>query len=70
MSKIKVLKTEALELNDQDRALLASELLCSLPATLQDTDDGLAEALRRDKEMSLSSSYEITWDELKHSVER
>ena len=35
-------------LPDQQRAALASHLLESLPAVLQDDDDGLAEALRRD----------------------
>lgn len=70
MSKIEALKTEVLELNDQDRALLASELLHSLPATLQDADDGLAEALRRDRELSSSSLHEVSWDELKGSVGR
>ena len=70
MSKIEALKTEVLELNDQDRATLASELLYSLPATLQDTDDGLAEALRRDRELSTNDSYGVTWGELKDSVRR
>ena len=68
MNKIEALRIEVLELNDQERATLASELLCSLPATLQDSDDGLAEALRRDRELSTSDSYGVTWDELKDSV--
>ncbi len=70
MNKIEALKTEVLELNDQERATLASELLYSLPATLQDSDNGLAEALRRDRELSTSDSYGVTWDELKDSVGR
>jgi hypothetical protein len=70
MNKIEALKTEVLELNDQERAMLASELLYSLPAILQDSDDGLAEALRRDRELSTSDSYGVTWDELKDSVGR
>ena len=60
MNKIEALKTEVLELNDQERATLASELLYSLPATLQDSDDGLAEVLRRDRELSTSDSYEVS----------
>ena len=70
MDKIEALKAEVLELNDQERATLASELLYSLPATLQDSDNGLAEALRRDRELSTSDSYGVTWDELKDSVGR
>ena len=70
MDKIEALKTEVLDLNDQERATLASELLYSLPATLQDPDDGLAEALRRDRELSTNDSYGVTWDELKDSVGR
>lgn len=70
MSRIEALKTEAMSLTDSDRANLASELLYSLPATLQDEDDGLAEALRRDQEMDIDPSCSITWDELKKSVGR
>ena len=47
MTRIEALKTEAMGLTDSDRASLASELLYSLPATLSDEDEGIAEALRR-----------------------
>ncbi|MCC5790973.1 MAG: hypothetical protein JJT75_15185 [Opitutales bacterium] len=70
MSRLEALKNEAMSMNDHDRAILASDLLCSLPAALQDEDDGLGEAIRRDKELSESDSCSVSWDELKKSVGR
>jgi hypothetical protein len=70
MNKTEILKTEAMGLNDHDRATLAAELLYSLPATLQDEDEGLAEAIRRDRELSENDSSSISWDDLKKSVGR
>jgi hypothetical protein len=37
----------ALQLPENERALLAAELLTSLPATLTAADDGVEEAMRR-----------------------
>lgn len=70
MSRTEALKNEALGLNDHERATLASDLLYSLPATLQDEDDGLAEALRRDREFSETDSCSLAWNDLKRSVGR
>jgi hypothetical protein len=70
MSRTEALKNEALGLNDHERASLASDLLYSLPATLQDEDDGLSEALRRDRELSETDSCGLTWNDLKRSVGR
>jgi len=70
MSRTEALKNEALSLNDHERATLASDLLYSLPATLQDEDDGISEAIRRDQEFSDSGSCGVTWDELRKSVGR
>ena len=70
MNQIEALRSDALAMNDRDRATLATELLYSLPATLLDEDDGLSEAIRRDKELTENDSCRITWDELKKSVGR
>jgi len=42
---------EALLLPEEQRANLASRLLQSLPPVASDSDDGVAEALRRDAEL-------------------
>ena len=39
------------ELPEQQRATLAAHILDSLPALFSDSDDGIAEALRRDAEI-------------------
>lgn len=41
----------ALDLAEKERAILAAHLLKSLPAVLDDADEGMAEALQRDKEI-------------------
>ena len=45
MTTLNEIEASAMALPDQQRAALASHLLESLPAVLQDDDDGLAEAL-------------------------
>ena len=59
-----------MELTDSDRAALATDLLYSLPATLSDEDEGVAEALRRDAEISANPSVGISWDSLKKGLSR
>ncbi len=70
MTRIGALKTEAMGLTDSDRAVLASELLYSLPAALSDEDEGIAEALRRDADLSASPSSGMTWEELRKGIGR
>lgn len=60
----------ALELPDSDRAMLAAELLVSLPAVLVDEDDGIAEAIRRSKELDEDPSMGCSWEEIKRSLGR
>ena len=64
------LQMRALELPDSDRATLAAELLVSLPAVLVDEDDGIAEAIRRSKELDENPSMGCSWDEIKRSFGR
>ena len=70
MTRIEALKIEAMDLTDSDRATLASELLYSLPATLSDEDEGMAEALRREADLTANPSSGMTWDELKKGIGR
>ena len=55
----------ALQLPDAPRATLAAELLSSLPAMLMDEDDGVAEALRRSKDLDEDPSLGRTWEQIK-----
>lgn len=60
----------ALNLPEDQRALLAAELLGSLPAILADADDGSEEARRRIDEMKLDPSERRTWDQIKAELGR
>ncbi len=46
----------ALDLPENQRAVLAAHLLGSLPSVLHDEDEGIAEALRRDAELDADAS--------------
>ena len=55
MTTLNEIEANAMSLPEQQRAELASHLLSSLPAVLQDDDQGLAEALA-----NVGYSYEVT----------
>jgi putative addiction module component (TIGR02574 family) len=58
----------AFDLPDSDRAVLASHLLQSLPPVLDDEDEGIAEALRRDSELDTNPGLSITLDQLDQQI--
>ena len=60
----------ALDLPENQRAVLAAHLLGSLPSVLHDEDEGIAEALRRDSELSTQTSAAISLEELAAQIER
>ncbi len=60
----------ALDLPDNQRAVLAAHLLESLPPVLQDVDEGIAEALRRDAELDASPSSSMSLKQLDEQIER
>lgn len=64
------LEAQAMDLPQAERARLATRLLHSLPPALDDQDEGLAEALRREAEMDSDPSMSISLEELKRSVGR
>lgn len=59
----------ALDLSAQERAILAANLLDSLPATLSDEDDGFAEALRRDGELDAHPEEAISLEALESQIQ-
>jgi hypothetical protein len=60
----------ALDLPENQRAVLAAHLLRSLPAVLHDKDDGIAEALRRDAELDENAASAISLKELDEQIQR
>ena len=68
--KLEEIQKCALDLPESDRALLAVELLVSLPAVLVDEDDGIAESIRRSQELDEDPSMGCSWDEIKRAVGR
>ena len=70
MSKASEIYTQVLDLPEGERASLASDILDSLPAILSDSDDGLAEARRRSKELDENPEMAVSWEEIKASLGR
>jgi len=70
MTTLNEIEANAMTLPDKQRAELASHLLNSLPAVLQDEDEGLAEALHRDAELDADPSMGMTIEEFKSSLGR
>jgi len=60
----------AMQLTDNQRATLAADLLCSLPAMLVDEDDGIEEARRRSRELAETPSTGCTWNEIRRDLGR
>ncbi|MBA3832822.1 MAG: addiction module protein [Chthoniobacterales bacterium] len=58
----------ALGLADNQRAALAAHLLGSLPPFLSDSDEGIAEALRRDAELESDQSLGISVERLDQQI--
>jgi putative addiction module component (TIGR02574 family) len=58
----------AFSLPDSERAVLASHLLRSLPPVLEDDDEGIAEALRRDAELDANPTSALTLDQLDQRI--
>ena len=68
MITVAELEKLALELTEKDRAVLAANILDSLPPILVDEDEGIAEALRRDAEMDADSSLRMSLADLKAAI--
>ena len=60
MASITEVEKLAFDLPDSERAILAAHLLQSLPSVLEDEDEGIAEALRRDSELQSNPELSLT----------
>jgi putative addiction module component (TIGR02574 family) len=58
----------AFDLSVSDRAVLAARLVQSLPPVLDDEDEAIAEALRRDMELDADPALGITFEELDRQI--
>ena len=70
VASISEIEKLALDLPEQERAVLAANLLDSLPATLSDDDEGVAEALRRDAELDARPKEAISLETLEAQIQR
>lgn len=69
MNSIDEVEKLALGLPERQRALLAAHLLESLSPVLEDGDEGMAEALRRDAELDGDPSSGVPLEELDRQIE-
>ena len=70
MATIAEVEKLALDLPEGQRAVLATQLLESLPTVLHDEDEGIAEALRRDAELARHPELGISLAQLDEQVGR
>lgn len=68
MATIQEIERLALELCEADRAQLVASLLESLSAVDCECDEGLSEALRRDKELEDQPGVSISLEELDRQI--
>ena len=70
MATILEVEKLALDLSENERAVLVAHLLGSLPPVLQDADEGIAEALRRDAELDANPSGGLSLEQVDQQVNR
>ena len=71
MSVIAEAEELALSLSESDRAKLAEKLIASLPGPfIEDDDDGIAEALRRSREMDENPEMSIAMEQLDEMIRK
>jgi hypothetical protein len=68
MATINEIEKIALSLPETDRAFLATALLTSLSPVLDDRDDGVFEALRRDAELDAYPDSAVGIEELDRKI--
>jgi len=70
MTRIQEICEQANSLSDRERTHLAADLLEGLPNILDQEDDGVAEASKRDAKMSATSDAGISWATLRDRIGR
>jgi hypothetical protein len=68
MTLLQEVEQKAGRLPEFERAVLAARLLATLPPVLQEADDGLAEAQRRDAELDADPSVGMTEAEFRAAI--
>jgi hypothetical protein len=68
MATITEVERLAFDLPEAQRAVLAAHLLDSLSPVLRDEDDGLQEALIRDRELDSNPSSAFSLEQLDHQI--
>ena len=68
MATITEVEKLAFDLPDSQRAILAAHLLRSLPSVLDDGDERIADALRRDAEFDANPKIGIILDQLDRQI--
>lgn len=68
MATIVEIQKLALTLPEKQRAILAANLLESLPGVLSDEDEGIAEALRRDADLDANPHEAISLTSLDDQI--
>lgn len=70
MTRVQEIRQQASTLSLSEKTELATDLLASLPPILDDEDEGVAEARRRDLEMDRDPTASISWDQLRRGIGR
>jgi len=70
MATINEIEKLALDLPENERAVLAAHLLGSLPPVLHDANEGIAEALRREAELEANPSIGLALERVDQQIER
>ena len=70
MATISEIEKLAMALPEEQRAVLAANLLESLPGVLSDSDEGVAEALRRNAELDADPKQALSLAELDSQIRR
>lgn len=70
MATIVEVEKLALDLPENQRALLAAHLLGSLPAVLHDEDEGISEALLRDAEFDADPALGMSLEQLDQQIDQ
>jgi hypothetical protein len=69
MATIVEVEKLALDLPENQRALLAAHLLGSLTPVLHDEDEGMAEALLRDAEFDTNPTFGMSLEQLDQQID-
>ena len=64
------IEASMLDLPQDQRAHLAASLLTSLPAILDEEDEGIEEAIRRSKELDVDPGASCSWDDIRRNLRK